>query len=127
VKDFPEEDPHPLVDAEPVRDKLPRFVNPDYPDSNDEDLPELVEDDESNDNEDDGPRVEAEQAVDAVPGSMPEGDDAPPAVANDPVAAPIRRSTRARAPRRVCYPVTCLCRRRFVCTAMWRTLLAARS
>jgi hypothetical protein len=57
LRDLPEEDPHPLVDAEPVRDKLPRFANPDYPDSDDEDLPELVEDVESDDDEDDGPSV----------------------------------------------------------------------
>jgi hypothetical protein len=58
-RDLSEEDRHPLVDAKPVRDKLPRFVNPDYPDSDDEDMPKLVEDDESDDDEDDGPRVEA--------------------------------------------------------------------
>jgi hypothetical protein len=89
------------VDAEPVRDKLPRFVNPDYPDSDDEDMPELVKDDESDDDEDDGPRVEAGQAADTVQDHMPAADDAPPAAADYPVAPPPRRSTRARAPRRV--------------------------
>jgi hypothetical protein len=89
------------VDAEAVQDKLPRFVNPDYPDFDDEDMPELVEDDESDEDEDDGPRVEAGQADDAVQDHMPADDDAPPAAADDPVVASPRRSTRARAPRRV--------------------------
>jgi hypothetical protein len=90
-----------VVDAEPVRDKLPRFANPDYPDSNDEDMPELLEDVESNDDEDDGPRVEAGQADDAVQDHMPAANDAPRAAADDPAAPTPRRSTRVSASRRV--------------------------
>jgi hypothetical protein len=101
LRDLSEEDRHLLVDAEPVRDKLPRFVNPDYPDSDDEDMPELLEDVESDDEKDDDTRVEAGQADDAAQDRMPAADDAPPAAADDPVAPTPRRSTRASAPRRV--------------------------
>jgi hypothetical protein len=66
LRDLPEENPHPVVDTEPVRDRLPRFANPDYPDSDDEDMPELLEDVESDDEEDDGPRMEAGRADDVA-------------------------------------------------------------
>jgi hypothetical protein len=101
LRDLPEENPHPVVDAEPVRDKLPRFANPDYPDSDDEDMPELLDDVESDDEEDDGPRMEAGRADDVAQDHTPADDDAPRAAAEEPVAPTLRRSTRASAPRRV--------------------------
>ena len=105
LRDLPHERSHPLVDAEPLRDKLPRFSNPEYPDSDDdEDMPSSRSSSEypdSDDEEEGEPRMRAERAADAAPNPVPDADDSRHSVSDDPVAAPNRRSTRVRAPRKV--------------------------